>query len=213
MAMPDERDTGTETQILAAAYRVIVRKGKAGTRMQQIADEAGVNKALLHYYFRTKDKIYRAVLRTVVTKLLHSFISGIDFSLPFRDLVESFVRRHIEAIEFNQEIVQFFFAELATNREEALPIFWEVVQQANPSLPGEFSTHFEEAVRNKEIRPMDPFHLFMNIVSLDVFYFVASPLLFRVMEIPPEEQAELTKKRADQVVEFIWESIRPRETV
>jgi len=211
--MPDKDDTGTEAQILTAAYRIIVRKGKAGTRMQEIADEAGVNKALLHYYFRSKNKIYRAVLTMVVNKLLYSFLAGVDFSLSFPNLVESFVRRHIEAIGTDQDIVQFFFAEVATNREEALSIFWEVVEEANPSLPGRFSAHFEEAVRKKEIRPMDPFHLFMNIISLDVFYFVASPLLFRVMEIPPAEQAELTNKRADQVVEFVLEAIQPREIV
>ena len=209
--MVNELDTGTEAQILTAAYRVIVRKGKAGTRMQEIADEAGVNKALLHYYYRSKDKIYRAVLTTVVGKLLHSFLQGIDFSLSFRDLVDSFVRRHIEAIGTNQEIVRFFFAEVATNREEALSIFRELIEQANPSLPGEFFACVDKAVADNEIRPIDPFHLFMNIISLDVFYFVASPLLFCVMEIPPIEQAELTKKRADQVVEFIWESVRQRE--
>ena len=207
--MVSELDKGTEAQILAAAYRVVVRKGKAGTRMQEIADEAGVNKALLHYYFRSKDKIYQAVVTTVVGKLLHSFLRGLDFLLPFRDLLDSFVHRHIEAIGTNQEIVRFFFAEVVTNGEEVLPILRELILQSNPSLPGEFFARIDEAVRNQEIRPQDPFHLFMNIISLDVFYCVASPIFFDVMNIHPEEQKKHTDERADQVVEFIWNSIRP----
>ena len=90
--MVKELDTKTEEQILAAAGRVILQKGKAGARMQEIADEAGVNKALLHYYFRSKDRIYEAVLRKSAGELFSSFLVGLDFELPIRQLLKSFVR-------------------------------------------------------------------------------------------------------------------------
>jgi TetR/AcrR family transcriptional regulator len=207
--MVKEIDEGTEEQILNAAYRVIVRHGKAGTRMQEIADEAGVNKALLHYYFRSKDKIYQAVLRTVAGKLLQSLMRSLDFELSLRELMESFVRGHIEAIRGNQEIFQFFFAEVWTNREEVLPVFKELLTESRGSLPARFISRLKRAVEEGEIRPVDPFHFLMNMVSLDVFYFVASPLFFSIMDVPPEEQKKLTDERAGQVVEFIWNSIRP----
>ena len=207
--MDKELDEGTEEQILNAAYRVIVRHGKAGTRMQEIADEAGVNKALLHYYFRSKDKIYLAVLKTVAGTLLDSFLHSIDFEVSFRELVETFVGGHIEAIRGNQEIFQFFFAEVWTNREEVLPVFKELLTESRGSLPARFIARLNRAVTEGEIRPVDPFHFLMNMVSLDVFYFVASPLFFSVMDVPAEEQKRVTDERAGQVVEFIWNSIRP----
>lgn len=208
--MVKELDKGTEEAILNAAYQVIVRKGKAGTRMQEIADKAGVNKALLHYYFRSKDKIYLAVLRSVVGRLLRTLLAELDFERPFRELMEGFIRSHIAAIKDNQEIFRFFFAEVWTNREEVLPVFLDLLVERRGNIPGLFFARFEKAVAEGEIRPVDPFHLLMNMISLDVFYFVASPLYFEVVEVPEEEQQRLTDARADQVVEFIWESIRPR---
>ena len=65
-----EQDKKTEEKILDAAMEVFIQKGKAGARMQEIADEAGINKALLHYYYRSKDKLFESVFGVVVKKLI-----------------------------------------------------------------------------------------------------------------------------------------------
>lgn len=209
--MVKELDKGTEEAILSAAYRVIVRKGKAGTRMQEIADEAGVNKALLHYYFRSKDKLYLAVLGSVAESLLKSLLAELDLERPFRELVEGFVREHIAAIRANQELFRFLLAEVWTNRDEVLPVFRDLLAASRGNLPGLFFARLQQATDAGEIRPVDPFHFLMNMISLDVFYFVASPLFFGVVDVNEAEQRKKTDERADQVVDFIWESIRPRE--
>ena len=209
--MTKEIDRGTEEQILAAAYRVIVCRGKSGTRMQEIADEAGVNKALLHYYFRSKDRIYEAVLMKVLSSLLKSMLQSIDFSRPIREILEAFIRGHIGALRSNPQIFQFFMAEVWTNRDEVIPVFVELLTENRETVTAKFFGRLEQAMEKGEIRRVNPFHFLMNIISLDVFYFVASPLLFAVLDVPEDEREAITEERADQVLEFVWESVRPRE--
>ncbi|WP_319478157.1 TetR/AcrR family transcriptional regulator [Marispirochaeta aestuarii] len=203
-------DKGTEQQILQAAHRVIVRRGKSGTRMQEIADEAGVNKALLHYYFRSKDKIYHAILRNVASELFRSLLDSLDFSLPFYQLISDFIRLHIGAIRNNLDLFQFFFSEIWTNRAEVLPVFLEVLSVSEGRLPELFFARVNRAVYEKEIRPVDPLNLLLNIISLDVFFFVASPLIIELMELPESELQRMFDERALQVTDFVWESIKYR---
>lgn len=203
-------DEGTEQHILDAAYRVIIQKGKQGARMQEIADEAGVNKALLHYYFRSKDKLYEAVLSNVLGTVLKTVASNIDFSLPFKDLLSSFVRNHIAVIRENGNIVRFFFSEIWTNKEELVPMLRTYLQTADGSLPKLFRARVKKAIKDKEIRKVDPFHLLMNIISLDVFFHIAGPVFFMMMNVPDLIQKKLENDRANQVVEFIWAALEYR---
>jgi AcrR family transcriptional regulator len=204
-------DTGTEQQILQAAHRVIIRRGKSGTRMQEIADEAGVNKALLHYYFRSKDKIYKAVLNNVASELFRSLLDFLNFSLPFQQLISEFIRLHTEAIRNNLDLFQFFFSEIWTNRAEVLPVFREVLSISEGRLPELFFARVNRAIYEKEIRPVDPLSLLLNIISLDVFFFVASPLIIELLELPESELQRLFDERVQQVTDFVWKSIQYRE--
>ena len=203
-------DSKTEEHILDAAYKVILRHGKAGTRMQEIADEAGVNKALLHYYFRTKDKIYTSVVRKVVRQFLGTLLRTIDFEAPVNELIKKFIRGHIASIQKNQMLFQFFFSEIWLNREEVVPVFKEIISDSRGSIPDLFTARINRGIYEKEIRPVDPHHLLINIISLDVFFFLASPIFTSIMNLSPEMMDKMTAERADQAADTIWESIRYR---
>src|SRR5206468_8402432 len=74
---PEAPRADAEQRILDAAHRVFLLRGSAGARTQEIADEAAVNKALLHYYFRTKERLAAAVFRRAATKLLPPVIAAL----------------------------------------------------------------------------------------------------------------------------------------
>ncbi len=209
--MDKNLDKKTEDQILNAAYRVILQKGKAGSRMQEIADEAGVNKALLHYYFRSKDKIYTAVVQRILKELLRSVIGKIDFASPYEKLIKDFVRGHIRTLQNNSRIVPFFFSELQFNAKEIAPVLKSMLNESETSLPNLFYSRTQKAIEDLEIRPVDPNHLLINIISLDVFYFLAGPVFTSVLNISEKDHKDLTEKRADEVSDFIWEAIRLKE--
>src|SRR5690348_17551706 len=89
---PPPSADGAEQRILDAAHRVFLRRGSAGARTQEIANEAGVNKALLHYYFRTKERLAAAVFRRAATKLLPPVIA----TLMSEETLETKIARVIE---------------------------------------------------------------------------------------------------------------------
>ena len=89
--MPTDKDGETEERILRAARTVFVRHGTAGARMQEIAEEAGVNQALLHYYFRSKDRLAQAVFRDVAGRMVPSIVAVLGSESSIEQKVEQFV--------------------------------------------------------------------------------------------------------------------------
>ena len=91
--------TETEEKILEAAKKVFVNKGYDGARMQQIADEAGINKSLLHYYFRSKDKLFEAVFQETLLRIGPMVLSFVNEPIPLEVKIWKFVDDYIEIIK------------------------------------------------------------------------------------------------------------------
>ncbi len=209
--MNNSLDKGVEEKILVAAYSVFLQKGKAGTRMQEIADKAGVNKALLHYYFRSKNNLYNAVFKQVVEKFILSIVQNLNFSLGFKEILKEFIFQHIKTIKDNKQVFKFFFSEVWMNSEEVMEIFQKTLNIQNKPVYAVFYERIEKAVKEKEIRAIDPFQLFINILSLDIFFFVIAPMYFTIAELTPDEQEKAVRDREKEVFIFIWESIKFRK--
>ena len=90
-----ENDKQTEEKIFEAATDVFVEKGMDGARMQDIATHAGINKALLHYYFRTKDQLFNAVFEKIARKIFKKFAPVFDENLTLEEKIRFFFREHI----------------------------------------------------------------------------------------------------------------------
>ncbi len=200
-----------EEKILTAAYSVFLQKGKAGTRMQEIADEAGVNKALLHYYFRSKDNIYNAVFKQVVEKFILPIVQNLDFSLSFKEIIKEFIFEHINTIKNNKQVFRFFFSEVWMNSKEVMDIFQNTLNIQGKPVYMVFYERMKKAISDKEIREIDPFQLMLNILSLDIFFFIISPMYFMITGLSIEEQKKAERDRAEEVFSFVWESIRLRK--
>ena len=91
MAIETENISETEQKILDAAKQVFLVKGLAGARMQEIADEAGINKALLHYYFRSKEKLFEKILNEAFTNIIPNIITIFTSNLPFFEKIRLFL--------------------------------------------------------------------------------------------------------------------------
>src|SRR6476660_2348313 len=107
----NKKDKGAEERILAAARKVFVKKGMAGARMQDIADEAGINKALLHYYFRSKEKLFEVIFQEVAAELLPRINQVLEADLPLFEKIEKFCSAYIEKIMQNPFLPLFFIDE------------------------------------------------------------------------------------------------------
>ena len=107
----------TEQKIFDAAHEVFTQKGMDGAKMQEIADRAGINKALLHYYYRTKEKLYEAVVRVIISKALPAIWHVIESDLPLEEKIKRFIETYIGIISRNPFIPLFIISEINKHPE------------------------------------------------------------------------------------------------
>jgi len=201
-------NTETETKIIQAATEVFLKKGKDGARMQEIAQKANINKALLHYYFRSKDKLYETVFRERVFRFLDELFSSVPETDDIETVLREFTANYINLISVHPELVRF--------------ILWEIRQGGqyiSDALKDIFAKHgfskfpFLEKVQNAinagTIRPLDPLHLIISVIGLCVYPFIAQPLLENAIPGVQITSPAFLQKRKEEIFKLIWEGIQP----
>jgi len=193
----------TEDKILDAAQTVFIQKGMDGTRMQEIADEAGINKSLLHYYFRNKQKLFEAIFKKVFSQIFPHFTTFTESTLPFESKLEIFVDRYVEFLLKNQFLPIFILKEI--NRD---PEFLVTTFKNLGINPGEFFLMLEKEMESGKIRKMDPRDLLVNVLGLCIFPFAAKPLM-KIMFFDNDKKAynDFLIQRKTTIKEFILNSI------
>ena len=118
----------TEQKILQAATEIFLEKGHDGARMQVIADKAGINKALLHYYFRSKDKLFRTVFKKELQSMLASIFNLISPEDNFEEFLNKFIYGYLENISSRKHIMSFILWELDKSPAEVAQWFIELFE-------------------------------------------------------------------------------------
>ena len=147
-------EADTETRIFEAALKVFARKGKDGARLQEIADEAGIHRPLLHYYFRTKQQLYEAVAERLFTDFLLSFDAPAEGG-RFADTLKAFIDHYIDSVREHRHAAMWMVAENMAGS----PILGEMLARAfatEGSPQRAMVEAVEQAVESGEIRPVDP---------------------------------------------------------
>ncbi|WP_431241914.1 TetR/AcrR family transcriptional regulator [Flavobacterium sp. P21] len=194
-----KKDTTTEEKIKTAAKTVFYKKGFASTRTRDIAEEAGLNLALLNYYFRSKAKLFELIM----TETFAGFVGSMKVILneektSLEQKVIIIAERYIDFISAEPEIPTFILTEIRNNPEgllKKLPIK-EIV---NESV---FIKQFQEAVKNKEISEPNPLHFLMNILGLVVFPFIAKPIIMGSRNLETADFNNLMQERKKKIP--IW---------
>ena len=200
--MEDKKDT-TEEKILEAAKNVFVTKGMEGARMQEIADEAGINKALLHYYFRSKERLFEAIFSEIIKfafpKLTQILISDAAIITKINQVVDAYIDLLIK----HPFIPAFIIKEL--NRDPS-GLFKMVIKFGlNPQIVFD---QIQEAMNRGEIIQMKPQHLVANIVSMCVFPFAARPIIsFVLFKDDPQALEAFYSERAEVIKQFVINAI------
>ncbi len=200
----DQIYLSTEEKIIVAARKVFTKKGLSGARMQDIADEAGINKALLHYYFRSKDKLFEKIFEEGSKKMfmtVNALVESADLNLFQK--IEKIIEAHIQIEIENPYIPAFIMNEANQN-----PEFIKKFLQDTIKLPIKLVEQIQEGINLGHIRPINPVQLFMNIMSLSAFPFIAKPIFQTSFGITDEQFFMLMEQRKKHVVEFIINAIK-----
>ena len=169
-------NTETEQKIIASAERLFYQKGKAGTSMQDIADDAGINRTLLNYYFRSKDQLFEAVFRNAMSHFVPNLAAMLHSDMTFRDYVSQMIETIIDTMLENPQIPIFVLQELSSNPDRMPEIIKEM--GIDPAV----AMNKMESEQGKEFGSlMDPRQVIINILSLCIFPFAARPVVTEIL--------------------------------
>ncbi len=169
-------NTETELKIISSAEKLFFQKGKAGTSMQDIADDAGINRTLLNYYFRSKDLLFEAVFKNAMSNFVPAMAAMLHSEMNFEEYVPAMIETIIDAMLENPQIPIFVLQELSSNPDRMPELMKKM--GVNPSLA---ISKMEEKRRGGRIEGMDPRQLIMSILSLCIFPFAARPVVTEVL--------------------------------
>jgi AcrR family transcriptional regulator len=200
-----KKSLSTEEKILEAAKTVFHRKGFEGARMQEIADEAGINKALLHYYFRTKENLFDAVFRSAFGEIFAKLFTTVESEVPLDDKITNLVGAYIGFLQKNSYIPGFILAEMNQNPQKIIEVF-----KSAPVAPAMLFERMSKAVQDETLEKSDFRDVFINLLALCIFPIVARPMLQQIFEFSDKEYDQFIEKRKKEVPKFIMNAIRKK---
>ena len=190
----------SEERIKAAARKVFHQKGYAATRTRDIAEEAGINHAMVNYYFRSKEKLFGIVM----TETMGQFFKGVgvilnDESTSLEKKIEQVVANYIDLLLEEPDLPTFIFNEVRPNPQffvEQSPIREVLTNSA-------LTRQYAEAVARGEISEPNLMHAILNVIGLVIFPFVAKPILSAITNLPEEQYKALMLQRKEQIPQWI----------
>lgn len=198
----------TETRILQAAEKEFFEKGYAGARTASIAEAAGVTHAMLHYYFRTKDKLFEQIVAGKINMLGDIILSAIgDGNLPLEERIRQGVERHFDFIAANRDLPRFIVNEVLS-RPNHIEIMKRNALHIVNSLLGSLQREIDEYAARGLCRKVDARMLLIDIVSLNVFPFMAAPIVYSAIGDSYSNYDEFLAMRKKENVETILNKLK-----
>lgn len=198
--MKKTKDISTEERIKAAARKVFHQKGFAGTRTRDIAEEAGINHAMLNYYFRSKEKLFEMVMMETMAQ----FFKGVnlmlnDESTSLDEKIDLIVSNYVDLLLKEPELPTFILNEVRPNPQafvEQNPIKEALTHSV-------LTRQYAEAVARGEITEPNLMQAILNVIGLVIFPFIAKPILTSIINIPEEQYKVLMLQRKTLIPQWI----------
>lgn len=199
-----KKNLTTEEKILEAAKKIFLTKGLDGARMQDIADEAGINKAMLHYYFRSKDKLFEQIFTEVAGHFLPKIIAILASEKTVFKKIETFCSEYINQVIQTPYVPIFILNEINKQPEAFLK---KVMGDRKPPVEA-FIEQLEKEAKQGIIKKVDPLELLLNVIALCAFPFAARPIIQLISGKGINEFNEMMEKRKKEVAKMIIDSIK-----
>ena len=207
------KDGATEQRILDAAAVVFLRRGTAGARMQEIAREAGVNHALLHYYYRSKDRLAQAVFVQAAARLMPAVVALMASEAPLEEKVQRAIALELDHLTKNPLLPAYLISELSHHPERVQQLV-TAIAGVEPSRMGRrvlrvLRRQIGERVREGTMRAITPEQFMVNLIALCIFPFAARPLLGAVLGLDKDAFDRFIEQRRATLPAFFLNGLRP----
>ena len=199
-----ENERQTEEKIFESATEVFLKKGMDGARMQDIANHAGINKALLHYYYRTKDHLFNAVFEKIAGQMFKKFAPVLDENHSLEEKIRFFFQEHISFLQRNPRLPVFLINELNRNPERIKKLIKNLdINKLWSTLEKQHKEEFVKYNITKETIPQ----LMTSIAALSVFPFMAKAVISGLMEKMGYDFNEYLEARKKFAADFVIKAI------
>lgn len=199
-----KKEETTEHQILDAAKDIFQTKGMDGARMQEIADKAGINKAMLHYYYRSKQLLFEAVFKNVFSLLAPQLNTILNDDSSLEDKIRNFTNDYTTFMIKHPYLPNFIINELNRNED-----FIQKLKD-NTGFPNleRFKATVDMEINKGNIKPIGADHLFVNILALNIFPFLGKPLVKALTKKDEPDYKAFIESRKTEVANFVINSIK-----
>lgn len=201
-----ETNINTEQKILDVAEGLFLDKGFAMTTTTEIARRVGCNQALVHYYFRTKENLFEKLFEKKFLLFTSAITLNNQKTKGLKDKIEDIITKHLDVIAANPKLPFLIINEITTNPDKFRNIL-EKLKEESATLLKMLDKELNIEIEKGTIRKISSFDLLLNILSLNIFMFVAKPMLLGVKNFTPKEFDEFVLKRREEVFRTVWGGI------
>jgi AcrR family transcriptional regulator len=207
------RDRDSEQRILDAAHVVFLRRGTAGARMQEIAKEADVNSALLHYYFRSKERLAEAVFQRAAMQLMPAVIRILGSDAELETKVEQVVDVELQQLQKTPYLPGYILSELTHHPERVRQLFSTVTGLTPAEIGGRvfrvLGAQINARVKARRMHPIAPEQFAINLLALCVFPFAARPMVMALAGLDQAGFNQFIERRRKELAPFFLRALRP----
>lgn len=201
--MKDENQSSTELKIFEAAREIFQSKGLEGARMQEIADKAEINKSMLHYYYRSKEKLFEKVYQLSIIRLIPQIASLLNEDIPLEQKLRNFTEKYLELIKHNPDIPLFVLHEMNKNPGRMKSFMLnEIGKKVQPFLD---QIREEREKGNTVDLPAE--QIMANIMSLLIFPFMGKPVFQVIFEMNEKDYETFIEERQKWLPDFIVQMV------
>jgi TetR/AcrR family transcriptional regulator len=203
-----QTETDTKQRILDAADEIFVRRGIDGARMQEIADHAGVNKALLHYYFRSKANLARAVWLRIASSFVPGIFEMMASDLSLNDKIDQFVDAYHTMLTRHPYLLAYVISEAARHPDVVEDFYSTERRQAARRMINKLREQIDEHVKGKKLAPVSAEQFLVTLTSSCLFPFAAQPMIADVLGLGPTGVRAFMKRRRRELPAFLKRALQ-----
>jgi AcrR family transcriptional regulator len=197
-----------KTRILDAADEIFVRRGIDGARMQEIADRAGVNKALLHYHFRSKADLARAVWLRIASSFVPGIMEMLASDLSLSDKIDQFVDAYHRKLTSHPYLITYVVSEAARCPDFVDAFHSPEQKRTARRMVDKLREQIDEQVRAKKMAPLSADQFVVTLASSCLFPFAARPMLSEVLGLSPKEFKGFIERRRKELPAFLKRALQ-----
>ena len=201
----------SKEKILEKAIELFAEKGKHGTRMENIAARAGVNKAMTYYYYTSKDYLYKEVIIYILQSIFQSISNALE-KTPQNDKnpvtkVKTFLAAHFQAFSNHKNYTKIILDALANEPEQLHDVFEELIENWGKNSPREMLETFEQGVALGVFRDINYKHIMISIIGMNLIYYFSKPISQVLLKLEVDDEQTFLKEREESNIDLLLNGI------